>query len=234
MAFSTDTRLKWADFPRDEYEARSKRAQQLMAEEGIDVLVLTVHQNVEYFSGFLTGHWDSHSFPTGALVLHQSKDPVLIIPEFFSGTAWSTSWVDALATFPEPHASPREFATVLIDTVRALGGPSASIAFDQGTHMAPAWNMDDHRVVMEALAPKGARGAASVIWGCRSIKSAREVERMRWLTGITDAAINATRNDLATGQTEVEIGTRIAMEMMKLGAEGTSFRNIRAGKDRYH
>ncbi|GAA3728676.1 hypothetical protein GCM10022239_01790 [Leifsonia bigeumensis] len=234
MAFAEEYRLKWTDFPRDEYERRTHRAQELMAVDGLDVVVLTSQENVEYFSGFQTGHWNSKSFPTAALVLHRTKDPILVIAQFFSGTAFSTTWVDHLMTFNEPHAAPREYARVLVEAVRTLGGATATIGFERGSHLLPNWNVDDYLYVMSELAPGEIRSAANVIWGTRMIKSERELERMRWLTAITDEAITVARRDLAQGQTEVEVGTRIATEMMARGANGTSFRNIRAGKDRYH
>ena len=207
MAFAEEYRLKWADFPKDEYETRTRRAQELMAKEGLDVVILTSGENVEYFSGFQNGHWNSKSFPTGALLLHRTKDPVLLIPQFFSGTAWSTSWVNDLAIFKEPHAAPREFGKTLVDAVRALGGSTAVIGFERGTHLSPSWNLDDFAYVTGALAHGELRSAAAVIWGTRMIKSERELERMRWLTSITDKAITTVRNQLTTGQTEVGIGT---------------------------
>lgn len=233
-AFPDDVRLKWADFPADEYKARVARAQQLMAEQGLDVLVLTQKENVEYFSGFQTGHWNSKSFPTAAVLLHRTKDPVLVIPQFFAGTAFSSSWIEKLATFAEPHAAPREYAEVLVKAVRELGGRTARIGFERGTHLLPAWNMDDYLYVMRELGTGEVLSGAAVIWGCRTIKSPRELDRMRWLTRVSDEAITAARTALAPGQNEVGIGALIATEMIDRGAEGTSFRNIRAGSDRYH
>lgn len=234
MTFSDELRLKWADFPSIEYEQRVAKAQALMAAEGLDVVVLTSGVNVEYFSGFQNGHWNSTSFPTAALLLHRDKNPVLIIPRFFSGTAWSTSWVTDLAIFPEPHAAPRDFGKVLVDAVHKLGGPAPVVGFERGTHLSPSWNLDDLQYITEHLVRGEMRSAASVIWGCRVVKSERELDRMRLLTQITDEAITAVRRDLALGQTEREVGRSLATEMMRRGGEDIAFRNIRAGSDRYH
>ena len=38
-------------FPRTEYERRFENARRLMAEEGMDALIVTVHQNINYFGG---------------------------------------------------------------------------------------------------------------------------------------------------------------------------------------
>ncbi|MDR1798685.1 MAG: Xaa-Pro peptidase family protein [Bifidobacteriaceae bacterium] len=235
MAFTEETRLLWADFPADEYSARVERAQGLMAAEGLDVVVLTQKENVEYFSGFLTGHWASKSFPTAAVVLHRTKAPILVIPRFFAGTAWSTCWIDNIHFFEEPHAAPREFADVLIAAVREAGGKDARIGFERGQNLQPLWNTDDYIKVMAELVGGGEiLSAANVVWGCRTIKSEREIERMKWLTGVTDRAILAMFRDLHLGETEIEVGNQLAKEMIDGGAEDTSFRNIRAGGNRYH
>src|SRR5690606_32336862 len=97
-------------------------------------------------------HWNSKSFPTAALLLHRTKNPVLIIPRFFSGTAWSSSWVDEWAIFPEPHANPRDFGKVVVDAVRKLGGPNPVVGWERGTHLAPIWNLDDLAYVTGELA----------------------------------------------------------------------------------
>src|ERR1035437_8342682 len=52
----------WADFPTVEDQARVSRCQQLMAAACLDVLMLMQQENVEYFSGFRTGHWASKTF----------------------------------------------------------------------------------------------------------------------------------------------------------------------------
>jgi hypothetical protein len=47
------TKPIWADFPTVEYQARVSRCQELMAAAGLDVLMLTQQENVEYFSGLV-------------------------------------------------------------------------------------------------------------------------------------------------------------------------------------
>ncbi|MDR1799383.1 MAG: Xaa-Pro peptidase family protein [Bifidobacteriaceae bacterium] len=238
MAINPDYRLKWADFPADEYRGRVAKAQGLMAQAGLDLVVLLQKENVEYFSGFLTNHWDSKAFPTAAVVLHVTEEPILVLPGFLAGTAFSTSYYDRLRTFDEPHARPREFAEVLIAAVRELAGPAgakARIGWERGPVLAPRWNFDDLLQILPALVGEGEiLSAADVIWGCRLIKTPRELERLTWLTGVTDQALLDTFTQLRPGLTEFQVGTMIAARMMDLGAEGTQFRNIRAGADRYH
>jgi Xaa-Pro aminopeptidase len=91
----------YADFPTAEYTSRVTRAQQLMRDQGIDVMLLAQRENVEYFSGFLTGHWVSKTFATAVVLLHRNQDPILVIPEFFGGNADKSSWITDRVMFPE-------------------------------------------------------------------------------------------------------------------------------------
>lgn len=230
---SDDLRLRWADFPTDEYHARVESAQRLMAEQSIDVLLLAQQENVEYFSGFQTGHWNLKSFPTAVVLLHRTKDPVLVLPQFFAGNAHTGSWVDQLVTVPEPHADPRAFGPTVTEAIRELAGTSATVGLERGTHLVPNWNLEDYEYVKANLVSADFVSGADVIWGTRTIKSVREIERMQWLTRLTDRAIQSARHALEPGWTEVQVAAHIQREMVANGADGVAFRNIRAGADRY-
>lgn len=66
-------------FPQAEYEARTARAQAMMAEAGIDLLLLTTEPEFRYFSGFLTQFWQSPTRPWFLLVPASGK-PVAAAP----------------------------------------------------------------------------------------------------------------------------------------------------------
>ncbi len=50
-------------FPLSEFEARSERAQRLMAARGLDALLVTTGPEVRYFSGFQSQFWESPTRP---------------------------------------------------------------------------------------------------------------------------------------------------------------------------
>lgn len=228
-----ELRLKWADFPRDEYETRLERVQRRMRESGLDIALLTQKENVEYFSGFQTGHWNSKTFPTAFVILHAEKDPVLVLPDFFEGNAHAGSWIDDRVTVPEPHANPRGFGPAVVSAIKDVAGSSPVIGLEHGSHLTPVWNMADYEHVRSSLSSAEFTTAADAIWRTRMIKSDREIDRMAWLTALTDAAINDTRESLSPGMTEIEIAASIQKGMLDRGADGAAFRNIRAGGDRY-
>lgn len=223
----------YADFPTAEYEARVERARELMREQGFDVLLMAQRENVEYFSGFITGHWTSKTFATAAVLVPRDGDPVLVIPEFFRGNALKSSWITDHALFPECHAQPRRFADVVIGVVRRLGAATGVVGIESGDNLAGGWNLADFLAVRDGLPGADFRSAQDVIWGCRSIKSPAELGRMRDLVRMTDRAIDVAFAGARVGTTEIEIGEQFLRSGVESGADGKSILNIRAGLARY-
>lgn len=232
-ATSADNPTPWGDFPPEEYQARVATAQRLMAERGIDVLMLAQRENVEYFSGFLTGHWNSRTFGCAVLLIHVSRDPVLVLPGFFAGTAAGSTWVRDHVYFEEPHARPRDFGHCVLKGIEQLGASTAVVGVESGENLAPAWNMIDRDIVFGGLGGAQVVSGAEVIWGCRMIKSPGEIERMRTLVSWTDQAILHARGLTHAGSTEIDVATWCSMKAFELGADGIAFMNIRAGLPRY-
>lgn len=223
----------YADFPTAEYQARVARAQELMRHQGIDVMLLAQRENVEYFSGFLTGHWVSKTFATGVVLLHRDQDPILVIPEFFGGNADKSSWITDRVMFPECHARPRGFADFVVAGIKKLGATTGVIGIESGDNLVGGWNLADYHAVRDSLSGADFRSARDVIWGCRAIKSPAEMDRMRQLVRWTDNAIATAFDNTHEGTTEIEIATWVKRTGVEKGADGTSLVNIRAGLPRY-
>ncbi len=223
----------WADFPTQEYQARVLTAQAAMSRSGLELLMLTQKENVHYFSGFRCGHWTAKTFSTAVLLIHVSKDPVLVIPDFFAGTARGSSWIAQHAYFVEPHARPRGVAAAVAEAVRGLAGTSPVIGLEWGQNLVSAWNLEDYHAMRELLAGARFTSAAEVLWACRTIKSTREIERLRQITLITERAMVEARDEIRVGMTEAEIAQAVGAAGFRGGADGVAFTNIRAGLERY-
>lgn len=223
----------WADFPAAEYQARVAKAQREMRAAGIDLLVLAQKENVRYFSGFRCGHWIAKTFPTGLLLIHPDRDPVLVTADFFAATARESSWLRDIAFFSDPHSRPRSVQDTVVNAIRELAGPNAVIGLELGHNLVSNWNLADYHAVREALPDAKFVSGADVIWACRMIKSAAEIDRLRTLTHITERAMVATRKQLHEGMTETDVARLTAANGLREGADGVLFLNIRAGQDRY-
>ncbi len=224
---------RWSDFPTVEYLERVDRAQAKMRELDLDAVLMVQRENVEYFSGLQTGHWASKTFQSGAVVLHRDEEPILVIPDFFEGTAKGSAWISRRRTFSEPHARPEGFSQVVIGALRELGAEAGTIGMELGEHLTPAWNLRDYHKIREALPGATFASGADVIWACRGIKSVREIERMRLITKISDTAVMKTLSSLERGMTEEDVAATVSQAMIAAGADALTFMNIRAGLDRY-
>lgn len=233
MTTATRRQPRWADFPTEEYVARVERAQKLMIADGLDALIVTQKENVEYFSGFQCGHWPSKLFPPAVLILHKTRDPILCLPDFFNGTAIGSSWVDRRLLHDKPHANPRDFPKQIVAAIDELSARTGMIGLEAGEVLLPRWNLLDYEYVRDQLNSATFKPVGSLIWELRMIKSPLELDRMKLITGFTDASLQAARRGVSVGITEEEIARIVRAEMVQQGADGFSFMNIRAGLDRY-
>lgn len=88
-------------FPDAEFEARTEAAQRLMAEQGLNGLLLTTEPEVRYFSGFHTAFWQSPTRPWFLFVPARGK-PVAVIPEI-GAELMARGWLDDIRTWPAPR-----------------------------------------------------------------------------------------------------------------------------------
>lgn len=87
-------------FSPEEFRKRVTRAQELMADAGLDALLLTTEPEVRYFTGFLTRFWESPTRPW-FLVIPSSGDPIAIIPSI-GAALMGRSWITDIRTWRSP------------------------------------------------------------------------------------------------------------------------------------
>src|SRR4030081_2364964 len=86
---------------RSEYQQRLRRAQLLMAAQGLAALLVTIEMNFRYFSGLHSQAWVMPTRPM-FLVLPADRDPVAIIPTGSLVGMRQQSWIADLRTWPAP------------------------------------------------------------------------------------------------------------------------------------
>ncbi len=128
-----DTPL-YADFPRSEYRDRVARARKLMEERKLDVLVCWDPANIRYFSGFHSMHFSSLTISPAVYVLPLEKDPVIAVPDFFSGVAHAYTYLDDIRIQPKPHITKniRQIPIDIADVVKELGYGRGRIGLETG------------------------------------------------------------------------------------------------------
>ena len=88
-------------FPVSEFEQRTHRAQRMMRDLKMDVMLLTTEAYVRYFSGFLTQFWLSPTRPWFLLVPLTGK-PIAVIPGI-GAVGMQDTWIDDVRCWSSPQ-----------------------------------------------------------------------------------------------------------------------------------
>ena len=225
----------YPNFPAAEIAARCRRMRELMAEEGIDLLLLTEKENVVYFSGLSSCAWVQKGVVPAVVLLHVDTDePVMLLPDFWLGTAEKTTWYQDFVLHHASHSDPNDFVNLLVSTIKERGWGSARMGYEAGHEMLmglPIAQWEHLRGQLDVpFMPAG-----ESIWRVRMIKSPLEVERLRRASVVTNTAHEVLRDSLRIGMLETEAGAifRRAQLQDDVDEQDHFFLNMRAGRDRY-
>jgi Xaa-Pro aminopeptidase len=204
-----DTPL-YADFPRSEYEDRVRRARGYMAERELDALVMWDAANIRYFSGFHSLHWSSLSISPAVYLLPLEREPIIVVPDFFSGVAQGYTYLEDIRLQPKPHITKniRQIPVDIADTLKDLGCGRGRIGLESGwlggmAALRPFSDIDRFRA---ELADATFVDACDLIWKCRAIKSASEVEALKQATQAIVAAYGEVVSSFQLGMSERDVG----------------------------
>jgi len=222
----------WPDFPLDEYRLRYGRLRALMAEQGLDALVLTQEEPVRYLSGYNSVIWAvGRWLPTVFIAALDPRGAVLIASQFDAGCAAGTSWTGTVDTYRRVEELPGKIARHLA----VIGARQDRVGFELG----PASIMALPKVIADQVTARcgqPARDASRLLSALRMIKSPLEIDRIRRSVDAATAGYRAGLDAAAAGMTERELVAIIAAEMHRNGTTaGTKplFVNCVSGRTRY-
>jgi len=191
----------------EERRGRIARAQQLLAESGLDAIVTASGTTLEYFTG---ADW-SLSERFFGMVLTRDGEPAWVAPAFEKQRAQEQIQLGGDVRAWEEHESPHALvASILKDRGAAAGRVGVEetmpFAFVDGI----------------ATAAPGAHieSATPVTAGCRVIKDAHEIALMRRACEITVAAHRAVFASLQEGMTQQQVSGFSVEAHKRLGVRG--------------
>jgi len=194
-------------FTQDEYNQRVAAVRAGMAARGLDLLVVTVPENVTYLTGYETIGYAS--FQTLAVPL--AGDLLLIVREMERTVAETTSWVPSVETFSDTD-DPVDVARRVLGLRRLLGGRVG--LEDQGWFLSPAV----HARLRAALGER-VEGGSGLVEAVRRIKSAAEVGLIRSACRLTEAGMQAALQTIAPGRTENQVAAAAYAAMVGGGSD---------------
>ena len=193
-----------------EREQRREKAQRLMKQLGFSAMLIEPGANMTYFAGIEWGR----SERLFAFILPETGKPVVISPAFEQQRAEDQVNGRFDIRVWQEDQNPE---VLVADTLRDLGLSAGRLAIDPSARSFISTEL--------ALARPGMQfGTAAVIINqCRGVKSAHEIEIMRFANQITLQAYREGFKTLKAGMTQAELTRNFATEMTKLGYEGGVF-----------
>jgi len=183
-------------FEASEYAARIKATRERMAKAGIDVLLVTCPQNMNYLTGY-----DGWSFYTHQIVaLAQDAGPVWI------GRAWDIACVRFTTDLPERdivgyadeyvQATDRHEFDFVAETLRARGWGARRLGVEMDTYYYTA---RCHERLAAGLPDARFVDATSLVNWVRIVKSPQEIAYMEQAGRIADLSVEAAVEAIAPG-----------------------------------
>ncbi|UCH74746.1 MAG: aminopeptidase P family protein [Rhodospirillales bacterium] len=217
-------------FARAEFEARTSRAQTLMAERELDGLLVTSEQHVRYFTGFDSQFWASPTRPWFVVVPREGA-PIAVIPEI-GGPGMAGTWITDIRTWPAPVPED-DGVSLLADTLSALPGRFGRIGAELGPEMVVRMPLADFRRVCDRVAPLEVTDGTAVLRLLRGVKSPAEIDKIRHVCRLTSEAFLALAERLSVGMTEWEACREMRIEVLRRGADSSPYMMGVAGRGGY-
>ena len=207
-------------FAQAEFEARTARAQCLMAAREIDALLLTTEPELRYFSGFRSQFWESPTRPWFLVVPCEGR-PIAVIPEI-GAAGMAATWVEDIRTWPAPQPED-DGVSLLAATLaeRAVRFGRVGVPLGHETHLRmPA---ADYARLVKGLGNIEVADATGIVRLLRNVKSPAEIDKIRYVCGLASDAFEALPAAARIGETEREVCRKLQLDMLRRGADSTPY-----------
>ena len=217
-------------FTQAEFEDRTERAQRKMRELEIDVMLLTTEPQVRYFSGFLTQFWQSPTRPWFLLVPLEGK-PIAVIPSI--GVAgMQQSWIDDIRSWSSPQPED-DGISLLLAAIRELPRRFGRLGATMGMESILRMPARDFQHLQTELTGMEVIDCAEMMLQLCSVKSAAEIEKVRYVCELASDSFIALPGLISIGQSEREILRDMRVDLLQRGADHTPYIVSASGADGY-
>ena len=205
-------------FSREEYLRRIRATKERMARAGIDLLLVSSPENINYLTGY--AGWSFYTPQLVALAL-DAVEPVLITRQMDVACADFTSFQDPanVVGYPEHYIGtlerhPMEF---IAQTLRERGLARGTMGIEKSAHFL---SVKSYEVLREQLKGLPFVDADLLVDWVRTIKSDAEIDIMRQAGAIADAAMKGAFDAIAPGVRECDAAAALYYAQLKGTAEG--------------
>ncbi len=203
-------------FTAAEFESRTIGAQRLMAERGIDALLLTTEPEVRYFTGFLTQFWQSPTRPW-FLIIPSSGKPVAVIPAI-GAEPMNGTWLDDVRTWASPCPED-EGVSLLAETLTELAGSDFCLGIPEGPETHLRMPLADYRRLRGELPSTRIVDATEIVKTLRMVKSEAEVKKIAHVCDLISTVFESLPEHLRYGMTEIEVFRHFKIAALEQGVD---------------
>jgi Xaa-Pro aminopeptidase len=203
-------------FDRSEFEARTARAQALMADHGLAALLLTTEPEVRYFTGYLTRFWESPARPWFLLV-PASGAPIAVIPSIGAELMGQT-WIADIRTWRAPDLED-DGVSLLAETIREIVPEGETVGLPDGHETHLRMPLADYARLEQQIGKRRLGSDHGILRALRMVKSAAEVEKIRHACAIGSRAYARVPEIAKEGTPLDEVFRRFQMLCLEEGAD---------------
>lgn len=217
-------------FSKDEFRQRLDKAQFLMREQGMDLMLLTAEPEVRYFSGFFTQFWLSPTRPWFLLIPDRGY-PVAVIPEI-GEVVMRKTWIRDIRTWSSPQPAD-EGISLLSDTINEMVGGKAVIGLSKGHESVIRMPLNDLESLRTQLPGMRWMNCTPLIRELRMEKSPAEVAKIRHICQIASDTFDQASDLFEIGQPLDSVFRAFKIAMLQNGADDVPYLVGGAGQGGY-
>jgi len=199
------------DFEISEFEHRLERAQRLMHQEDLPVMLLTTEPEIRYFTGFRTQFWQSPTRPW-YLIIPQTGMPTAIIPEI-GFDLMQKCWIDDIRCWPAPR--PSDDGIKLLESI-LLNYTKVGLPMGHETHLQMP--LDNFNLLNKNLRINW-HDTTSIIRQLRMVKSEAEISLIKSSCDIASRSFDKIPEIASVGQPLSELFRSFKIDLLKEGAD---------------
>jgi Xaa-Pro dipeptidase len=195
-------------FSPEEFERRLKLVRRSMAEQGLDLLLVFIPENVLYLCGHQSIGYSSYL----CLALPAEAEMTLLVREMETGCAQHYAWVEDVVFYAD-HENPVQ---VLCRALAERNLASGRVGVEMDAQFIGARRMAE---LTQALGPAAkAVDASGTVEQARRLKSADEIDLIRRACRTTEAGMRAGVEAVRAGATENDVAAAMFADTLKAGA----------------
>ncbi len=209
-----------------EFKRRAKKTQELMVQQGIDILLAYGNESEPQFARYYSDYWPS--FEGSGVVMAQTGEPILLIgPESlnFASDRSRIKDIRRLAAFRE--SSNPEYPGHVLETfdevIGALGVTKPRKVALAGLNLIPYFTYQELENALQKFPEAEIVRGDELVMQLRMIKSKDEIACMRHACNITAKTFDYVLENIHPGMTEAQVRGLALSKMHELGAENEAY-----------